>query len=202
MEKDFDNFELLLWDDAPIPDPQADQMSPKLLDYGCRRKALFLQKWSNPGSKCLPRSHYILIGNILILRGNIRRDYGDLIAKRVRHISDNSWERYLLIEEKDVQQAVLKRIIEALRTLTNPITEKQLPSYGINRFEMEDLIAIERGGNPVTRYTRQVVWYPDEVALLKQIVKIAIADIRRTGNNADIDRIIALQNKILGPKGK
>lgn len=133
---------------------------------------------------------------------DLKELYPDM-EEEIWSVPPSAWIMVYKMRKAEQKEKVLQIIITYLRTDEIPI-----PLYDrdeIYSLCIEDVKEIIRyvKGKPLTRsYRRSIYIYPDDVALLKQIVKIAIADIRRTGNNADIDRIIALQNKILGPKGK
>ena len=131
--------------------------------------------------------------------------YPDL-ATEIWSIAPTSW--YLIYSMKDDanREKALQIVLEYLRTGNIPI-----PLYDHDRDErytllFNDIKEIVRHakGKPTTgSYNRHVRIYPKDAALLKQIVEIAIFEMRRAGNNADIiDRMVALQEKILGPKGR
>lgn len=188
------DFDAVMWDDLFVADPVADEIRPKLRDYGCRRKTLFVQKWQNPGSTCLTKSRYVLIGNVLRLRAHVRREYGDLVAKRMRHISDDAWKRYLRIADDDVKSKVLDMVIKSLETLEHPTMGSPFPPRGITKYDMQDLITIASGGTPRKRIRRNIVLYPEDVSILIRTFQEAIG---RAGVSPDaLNKVLA---KILGP---
>ena len=118
-------------------------------------------------------------------------------------IAPTSW--YLIYSMKDDanREKVLQIVLEYLRTGNIPIPLYDRDErYTLLFDDIKEIVRHVKGKPTTGSYDRHVRIYPKDAALLKQIVKIAIAETRRAGNNADIDRIIVLQNKILGPKGK
>lgn len=132
---------------------------------------------------------------------DLKKLYPDL-EEEIWSIPPSAWILVYKMRVPEQKEKVLQIIITYLRTNEIPIPLYDRDErYSLCIEDVKEIIRYVKGRPLARSYRRSLIIYPDDVALLKKIVKIAIADTRQAGNNADIDRIIALQNKILGPKG-
>jgi len=128
--------------------------------------------------------------------------YPDL-ATEIWSIAPTSW--YLIYSMKDDanREKALQIVLEYLRTENIPIPLYDRDErYTLICDDIKEIVRHTKGKPTTGSYDRHIRIYPKDATLLKAIVKIAIFEMRRAGNNADIDQMVALQEKILGPKGR
>ena len=128
--------------------------------------------------------------------------YPDL-ERPIWSIAPTAW--YLIYSMKDDanREKALQIVLEYLRTgyIPIPLYDRD-ERYTLIVDDVQEIVRHAKGKPTTGSYDRHIRIYPKDAALLKQIVRIAITETRRVGNNADIDRMVALQEKILGPKGR
>jgi hypothetical protein len=185
--------EVFNWEDLVVDDPE----TVKLRDFGCRRKNNYESKFKYAGSRCMTLSRFKLAKKIYKFRSELRETRGDIIASRVRLVSDDVWERYFLVEDEHIRDKLTGRIVEMLETLINPVTKTGPDINGIliTMEDMRDLIMTLSGEQPNGPWKRTFSIRLSEVNLINDMF-----DLAQKEQLADEKSLNQLKHRILGKR--
>jgi len=174
-----------------------------LIDHYCENNLLVGEGRRHVDSRCVARKNMVRRKKVDGSMERLVKDYpdlGDIHTSKFRSLPLTVLYKLLVIRDVDIRAKVMDVVVTALRTNTCPLTGKQYQDRTIKVEDWHEIYRMVRGLPPTGRVNRHIVLYPDEIDLLKSVIRKATVEARRVGSKDEVEALAKLQYKILGPK--